>query len=454
MKRRYFGTDGIRDRVGGPLLQPEFLRALGFAWGACLVERADSDPVRVVIGRDTRESGPEVRASLLAGLAYHRVEVLDADVIPTPAIVHAIRHFGASGGIAVTASHNPAADNGVKLFGRSGVKLNDAEEVKLEARIEQALAASRDPMRPAAFRQVDALESYRESAERVLPAGALAGWTLAFDGANGPAVRVNPAVLRRAGAQLASLGGDAPPGLINDRVGSEFPERVCRLTTKVGARIGIIHDGDGDRVRFCDETGSLLDGDEALGLLALDADEQGRLPDRTAVFTVMSNLGLDASLQKAGISVVRVGVGDRCVQHEMLRRGFKFGGESSGHIIPGDLTSTGDGLLASLRMLELLIRTGKPLSALRRRIRLYPQMQESIDVGRKVPIDELPALRDEIRTLEGSLDGQGRLLVRYSGTEPKLRLLVEAPRSELVVDTMGRLRVAVEQEFGTGGACR
>ena len=445
MSARFFGTDGIRDRVDGPLLRAAFLRALGLAWGERLCLRSGARPPRVVVGRDTRESGAAVLQALGEGLVRHNVEIFDGGIAPTPAIAYAVKAFSADGGVAITASHNPATDNGIKLFDHEGIKFRDEEERALEEGILVQLekpwfpGPTPLPMTPIALR-----DHYRAFVTQGINPQGFPGISLVLDGAHGAAVAVNPGVLRAAGAQVTCLG-DAPNGSnINHDRGSEHPGELCRQTRVLKADLGMAYDGDGDRVRFCDESGSLLDGDEALGILAMGANARGVLAKSTLVVTVMSNLGLDHSLREVGISVVRVGVGDRRVQHAMLRHGYTLGGESSGHIICGERSMTGDGLLATLALLEVLRREGKPLSRLRQQIRLYPQLMESLFVERKIPIEEIPALQQGVEAVERDLAGHGRILLRYSGTEPKLRLLVEAETPTLAADTMHRLRQLVE----------
>jgi phosphoglucosamine mutase len=344
----------------------------------------------------------------------------------------------------ITASHNPASDNGVKFFGPDGSKLTDAEE----AQIEPAMEVPRAWEGAGIFSTESITQDYVEAVGRMLPPGSLSGWRVALDTANGATHLSSPAVFRALGAEVFALG-DSPDGAnINEGVGSEHPEALARLVLSAGARMGVAHDGDGDRCVLCDEKGVVLDGDEVLTLLATHALGNGTLAAKTLVATVQSNLGVDAAVQAAGGRVVRTDVGDRYVAERMREEGATLGGESSGHFIFLDSCPSGDGLVAALRVASVVLETGRPLSELRRALRKFPQRTESLVVREKRPIESMPELSAAIGGLVRELGARGRVLVRYSGTEPKLRLLVEGPTDAAVASGMDRLRAAARADFG------
>jgi phosphoglucosamine mutase len=429
MKRLYFGTDGVRGPYGGPVVNESFAARLGEAAGRWAGGRG-----RVLIGRDTRESGESLMRAVAAGLAAAGMTPVSLGILPTPAVARAVRQGDASLGVVITASHNPAADNGIKFFGGSGIKLTDDDEVRIESLLPDTCTAPL-PMIEAR----DVVTAYIESATALLPAEALNGWRVVLDTANGATCATSPAVLRRLGAEVVSLG-DAPDGRnINLAVGSEHPENLGRRVRETGARLGIAHDGDGDRCIFCDETGALLDGDEVLTLLALHALAKRTLAASTLVVTVQSNLGVDTAVGAAGGQVVRTSVGDRYVIERMIAEGAVLGGESSGHIICADTSPTGDGLIAALRVIQVMLDTGKPLSELRRGLVKFPQATRNIRVREKRELTDCTALTAAIAAIESELREKGRVLVRFSGTEAKLRLLVEGPTDAVVSAAIERL---------------
>lgn len=445
MSRRYFGTDGVRGRYGGPLVNEEFAARLGAAAGEWL-RSAGPDPAAaagsILIGRDTRASGVALELAVARGLHAAGFAPVSLGVVPTPAVAQAVRRWGARLGVVITASHNPAEDNGIKFFGPRGVKLTDAEELAIESCLGAPVAAPALALecRPAA------LAEYRATATALLPAGSLAGWRLVVDTANGATCAATPEVLRALGAEVLGIGDAPDGGNINAGVGSEHPQALAAAVRAAGARLGVAHDGDGDRCVFCDEHGEVLDGDEVLTLLGLHALAQGRLARNTLVVTVQSNLGVDAALAAAGGRVVRTNVGDRYVIERMLAEGAILGGESSGHIICAEVAPTGDGLVAALRVLEAMRATGRPLSELRRALRKFPQQTLALPVVEKRPLESMPELGAAVRAVEQELGAGGRVLVRYSGTEAKLRLLVEGPADDVVGAALARLRAAVARE--------
>ncbi|HOY53276.1 MAG TPA: phosphoglucosamine mutase [Opitutaceae bacterium] len=437
MKRQYFGTDGVRGPYGGPVINESFAARLGAAAGRWI-----GGSGRVVIGRDTRASGESLAAAVARGLASAGLTPVLLGAAPTPAVARAVRTQGAVLGVVITASHNPACDNGIKFFSRTGVKLTDEDE----AAIEQALP-SEVPASAAVFSTADVLADYMAATGAILPAHALRGWKIVLDTANGATCATSPAVLRALGAEVIGLG-DSPDGKnINAGVGSEHPGPLAQRVREVGARLGIAHDGDGDRCILCDERGEVLDGDEILTILATHAHRQGKLAAQTLVVTVQSNLGVDAALGALGGRVARTDVGDRYVIERMFATGATLGGESSGHIICSEISPTGDGLVAALKTIEVMLATGRPLSELRRALAKFPQRSLALKVREKRPLETLPTLPRAIEALERELGSQGRVLVRYSGTEAKLRLLVEGPTDAAVQAGLAQLEAATRSDL-------
>lgn len=438
MSRRYFGTDGIRGPFGGPVINVSFAARLGYAAGVWAGGRG-----MALIGRDTRASGESLAAAVAAGLRAAGLDPLLLGVLPTPAVARAVRQEGAALGVVVTASHNPAADNGIKFFSALGIKLTDTDEERIEA----LLPPDPRPARPGPVVRRNLVDPYIAAAAALLPSGALAGWRIVLDTANGATCGTSPYVLRRLGAEVVGLG-DAPNGEnINDGVGSEHPERLADRVVKEVARLGVAHDGDGDRCVLCDELGKVLDGDEILTLLALHALKAGRLTKGRLVVTVQSNLGVDAAVAAAGGMTLRTDVGDRYVIERMLAEGATLGGESSGHIICSEVFPTGDGLVAALKVIEVMRATGQPLSVLRQSLRKFPQRTAALKVRVKKPLADLPVVAQAIARVQSDFGASGRVLVRYSGTEAKLRLLVEGPTDQAVNTALARLEAAVHTEL-------
>jgi phosphoglucosamine mutase len=440
MKRTYFGTDGVRGPYGGPVINEAFAERLGFAVGSWLPKKG-----LVVIGRDTRASGVSLEAAIARGLSAAGAAPCSVGIVPTPAIARAVVAAGAVLGVVITASHNPAQDNGIKFFGPNGLKLTDEAELQIEGLIPTAPPETK--MSNELPLLLGASPDYISAVQSLLPAGALKGWNIVLDTANGATCTTSPAVLRGLGAEVIGIG-DAPNGQnINAGVGSEHPEQLAERVCSTRAKLGVAHDGDGDRCVLCDELGVVLDGDEILTILATHALQRGTLVKNAVVVTVHSNLGVDAAVGMRKGTVYRTSVGDRYVIERMLAEGAMLGGESSGHIICAEVSRTGDGLVAALKVIEVMLATGKPLSELRRVLTKFPQLSLALRVGEKKPLELLPGLLSVIRKLEEELGSQGRVLVRYSGTEPKLRLLVEGPTAAIVQDGIDRLERAVRSEL-------
>jgi len=438
MKRQFFGTDGVRGLYGGPVINEDFAARLGFAVG-----RWSGGAGVAVIGHDTRHSGGSLALAVARGLAAAGLQTVSLGMVPTPLVSRAVRTHGAALGVMITASHNAATDNGFKFFGRAGIKLTDADESAIERQLPATAPAAAEP----SFPVIDELGGYIAATSRLLPPASLRSWRIALDTANGATCITSPVVLRALGAEIIDLGNVPDGRNINDGVGSEHPEQLAACVRASGARLGIAHDGDGDRCVLCDERGDVLDGDEILTILALHALRQGRLAARTLVITVHSSLGVDAALAAAGGRVCRTPVGDRYVIERMRAEGATLGGESSGHIICSEIAPTGDGLVAALKVIEVMLATGRPLSELRRGLTKFPQLTRALKVRKEKPLETLPALSGAIAALERELGTQGRVLVRYSGTETKLRLLVEGPTSAVVQAGIARLETAARADL-------
>ena len=447
MKRVYFGTDGVRGAYGGPVINEAFAARLGAAAARWVRAAGAPGAPQILIGRDSRESGPSLAAALAGGFRAEGCAPLSLGVLPTPAVARAVRAAGAALGVVITASHNPAADNGIKFFSAAGRKLTDEQEAAIEALLPAAApAAATDWPQPGQI-VGRAVADYLAAAAAILPPGALRGWRIVLDTANGATCATSPAALRALGAEVVGLGAEPDGRNINAGVGSEHPEAMAAAVRASGSRLGIAHDGDGDRCILCDERGELLDGDEILTLLATHALQAGRLAARTLVVTVHSNLGVDAAIGAAGGQVVRTAVGDRYVVEAMAAEGATLGGESSGHLVFAEISPTGDGLVAALKVIEVMLQTGQSLSVLRRGLRKFPQASGAVGVRDRIPVADLPGLTAAIREVEAQFGPRGRVLVRYSGTEPKLRLLVEGPDEPAVRAALAKLEAAARAEL-------
>ena len=455
--RKIFGTDGVRGVANVEPVTAETALKLGRA-AAHVIARVDgrSHPPgarpKIVIGKDTRISGYMLENALVAGITSLGVDVLLIGPLPTPGVAYITRSLRADAGIVLSASHNPYEDNGIKFFRHDGYKLDDA----IEARIENLVFSGEiESIRPTAdnigraTRIDDALGRYIEFAKASFPKGlTLEGMSIALDCANGAAYKSSPCILRELGADL-HIAHNQPNGRnINAACGSTHPEEIARFVKKTGAQIGISHDGDADRVLLCDENGEVVDGDEIMAIAALDFLQAGRLAHNTLVATVMSNFGLDETLQKAGGKVIRTKVGDRYVIEEMMRGGYNVGGEQSGHMIFGDYATTGDGIVSALQILRIMAETGKPLSELKRCLSKYPQAQRNLKVREKRPLEQMPHILALVRDAEASLNGAGRVLLRYSGTEPKIRLLIEGRDAGFINTMADGIASAILAEIG------
>lgn len=446
--RRFFGTDGIRGTANVEPLTPATILRLAQA-GALEIGAGVSGRMKILIGHDTRSSREMIESALIAGLISMDVDVILAGVIPTPAVAFLTQQFAAHAGIAITASHNPWQDNGIKFFRADGYKLDD----EIEARIEARLLSAEPPPEGRPIGRVmcldDADARYIAAACATVPEGfSLHGMKVAVDCANGAAYRTTPGALGRLGAKVVISHAQPDGQNINRDCGSTHPEAIAELVRATGARVGISHDGDADRLILCDENAEIVDGDELLAITALDHLRRGALADNTLVATVMSNFGLEEALAPAGGKVVRSAVGDRYVLAEMQARGLNVGGEQSGHLIFLDHSTTGDGLVAALQILRVMVETGQPLSELKRALVKYPQAQRNLRVKSKPPLESLAGVRAAIAQAESALGERGRVLVRYSGTEPKVRVLVEGRDGAQIEGMADAIAGALTAEIG------
>jgi phosphoglucosamine mutase len=435
MNRKYFGTDGIRGRANGTIT-PELALKVGQAAG--LIFRRGDHRHRVLIGKDTRLSGYMIETALVAGFTSVGMDVFQTGPMPTPAVAMLTRSMRADLGVMISASHNPYDDNGIKLFGPDGFKLSDEVEQKIEELVDselvKKLAKSADLGR--ARRIDDGQGRYVEFAKRTLPRNlSLEGLRVVVDCANGAAYKVAPQALWELGAEVISMGVEPDGFNINRECGSTETAPLCRKVKEMRADIGIALDGDGDRVLIADERGHIVDGDQLLAVIAESWKTDGRLAKPGIVATVMSNLGLERYLDKLGISLARTPVGDRYVLEHMRAHGFNVGGESSGHIILSDYTTTGDGLLTALQLLAVVKKQEQPVSNVCHRFDPLPQVLKNVRYGSGKPLENAK-VRNAIKDAQARLDGHGRLIVRSSGTEPVIRVMGEGDDKVLVEEVV------------------
>ena len=448
---KLFGTDGVRGLANADLT-PELALALGRAAVGVLLAEGSGAPARpaVLVGRDPRASGTLLESALVAGILSAGGDVLAAGVVPTPAVAFLTRHFGAAAGAVISASHNAMPDNGIKFFGPEGFKLPDAVEDHIEAALgtqdhgaPRPTGAGVGVLRPAAD---DAVEAYLAHLLEGIPD--LDGLEVVVDCANGSAAEIAPEAYRRAGAKITAVAA-APDGHnINDGVGSTHPEHVQAALARSGARVGLAHDGDADRLLAVDEHGTLVDGDVILAICALDARDRGELPTNTVVTTVMTNLGFRQAMDHHGIAVTQTAVGDRYVLEAMRAGGHTLGGEQSGHLIFLDRATTGDGLLTGLRLLSVVARTGRPLSELATVMRRLPQVLVNVRVADRHALEGATAVWKAVEQEQVRMGDTGRVLVRPSGTEALVRVMVEAETQEEANATAERLAAVVAAELG------
>jgi phosphoglucosamine mutase len=446
MTRKYFGTDGIRGTANAHPITPEMALKVGQAAGLSF-RNGGKHRHRVVIGKDTRLSGYMIESALQAGFTSVGWDVFLLGPVPTPAVAMLTRSLRADLGVMISASHNPFADNGIKLFGPDGYKLSDETEIEMEALIDSQLGArlARSAEIGRAKRIDDAQARYIEFAKRTLPRNMrLEGLRVVIDCSNGAAYKVAPEALWELGADVVRIGVD-PNGLnINKDCGSTAPDALVRKVHEVRADIGIALDGDADRVIIVDEKGRIVDGDQLMAVVADSWREDGRLSAKGVVATIMSNLALERFLASLGLSLARTPVGDRYVVEYMREHGFNVGGEQSGHIILSDYSTTGDGLVAALQLLAVVARQGRPVSEVCHRFDPLPQVLKNVRFSRGAPLDE-DAVRQTIAGAEARLGASGRLVIRKSGTEPVIRVMGEGENPDLVEEVVNDIVQAISR---------
>jgi len=447
MARKYFGTDGIRGRVGEGAITPEFVLRLGWAAGQVLAEQsAKTGGSRLIlIGKDTRISGYMFESALQAGLISAGIDVGLLGPMPTPAIAYLTRTFQAQAGIVISASHNPFYDNGIKFFSGNGTKLDDELELAIEAKLEETMHTAAGLGK--AKRIADAAGRYIEYCKGTMPWGfALTGMHIVLDCANGATYHVAPRVFAELGAQVSSMAID-PDGLnINSDCGSTHPERLQAAVIAEGADLGIALDGDGDRVLMVDHKGELVDGDELLYIIAAHRHQQ-QMSCPGVVGTQMTNLGLEVALKSLNMELVRAKVGDRYVIEAMHEHQWLLGGESSGHIICRDVSTTGDGIIAALQVLKAVVEGEQPLHSLKQGMTKYPQTMINVRTPAKDKLANHPQVHQAVSDAEQKLNGRGRVLLRPSGTEPLVRVMVEGESQPLVREVAQQLAVVVERSL-------
>jgi phosphoglucosamine mutase len=455
--KRLFGTDGIRGVAGQAPLDPATIHAIGLAIAHHLSPALPSGSPRVLIGMDTRESSEWIAASLTAGLTAGGATVESAGVITTPAIAYLARARTFAAGIVISASHNPWQDNGIKLFGPDGYKLPDSTELAIEDEIFRRLEAPNHGSHDAARHSPPVDEADRVEYIRFLrsavPDLSLDGRRIVVDCANGAASAIAPqlfAELNENGGGEVILTHASPNGRnINERCGALHPEVVAAEVSAQSASMGITFDGDADRALFADEHGQVVNGDAVLLLAARDLAGRGLLPTSTIVATTMSNMGLEAALSRSGIKMLRAPVGDKYVLEQMLSTGAALGGEQSGHIIFSGRSTTGDGLLTALLLLDIVHRSGRTLAELTADLKTYPQVIVNVRVREKPPLHQVPSVAEAIASAEAALAGSGRVVIRYSGTESLARVMIEAESEPLMRHHANSIAEAIRAELGT-----
>ncbi len=445
--KRIFGTDGIRGTANIEPMTVETALKVGRAIGYLF--RNNHTKGRIVIGKDTRLSGYMLEAALVAGICSMGSDALLLGPLPTPGIGFITRDMRADAGIVISASHNPYQDNGIKIFDGEGLKLSD----KLEKELEELVFSGRiDHIRPTATqigkasRVVEAMGRYIVHLKRTFPSYlSLEGIKIVIDCAHGATYRVAPAVFSELGAQVVVMNNSPDGTNINHECGAVHPQAMAQKVVEEGAHMGVAFDGDGDRAIFADEKGNILDGDYILSICGVDLIKKGLLPDNTVVATIMSNMGLELTLAPYQGKVVRTAVGDRYVFEKMQQEGYSLGGEASGHIIFKTHTSTGDGIVTALQVLAIMVEQGKALSELAQGTIRLPQVQRSLTITKKPPLDSIPEIQKELEKAQEALKNRGRVVLRYSGTEPKVRIMVEGEDQQLINSLLDDLSQVVEK---------
>ena len=446
---KYFGTDGVRGEANVELT-PELAFKLG-RFGGYVLSQHETEAPKVFVGRDTRISGKMLESALVAGLLSVGIHVYKLGVLATPAVAYLVKTEGASAGVMISASHNPALDNGIKFFGGDGFKLDDEKEAEIEALLDATEDTLPRPSAEGLGTLVDYPEGLRKYEGYLVSTGTpLEGMKVSLDTANGAASTSARQIFADLGAQLTVIG-ETPDGLnINLNVGSTHPEALQEVVKESQSAIGLAFDGDSDRLIAVDENGDIVDGDKIMYIIGKYLSEKGQLAQNTIVTTVMSNLGFHKALDREGINKAVTAVGDRYVVEEMRKSGYNLGGEQSGHVILMDYNTTGDGQLTAVQLTKVIRETGKTLSQLASEVTIYPQKLVNIRVenAMKEKAMEVPAIKAIIEKMEGEMAGNGRILVRPSGTEPLLRVMAEAPTTEEVNYYVDTIATVVKDEIG------
>jgi phosphoglucosamine mutase len=443
---KLFGTDGVRGKAGDFPLDHDTVARLGAALVRALDGRGKS--LRFIIGRDTRESGEWIERELGRGVHAEGAAISSAGVIPTPATAYITRAMGFDAGLVISASHNPFEDNGIKVFSGRGEKFTEALERQVEDVVaDRAWSVPGGSLPP--VDHVDVVEAYISHARAALPdPGRLGRFRLALDCANGATTTVAPRLFAELGFDVTVIGNEPNGRNINLECGSTHPEMLARLVRDDGYRMGVAFDGDGDRAIFVDHTGAIVDGDAVMLLCARHMQSQGRLQGNAVVATVMSNIGLELALKQSGIELVRCPVGDKYVMEEMIKRGISLGGEQSGHIIFSDHLFTGDGIATALNVLRVMAETGRDLADLAAELVTYPQVLVNVRVRERQDLKSIPAIASVMEQIEQRLHGEGRLLVRYSGTEPLLRVMIEGKDQQQIQGWANEIAETVKTHLG------
>jgi phosphoglucosamine mutase len=446
MGKRLFGTDGIRGVAGDPPLDSTTVVALGVALGRDLQQRElGANPV--LIGMDTRESGPAIAAQLAHGLQISRVSALFAGVVTTPGVAYLARTGNFSAGVMISASHNPFQDNGIKVFSSTGYKLPDDEEHEIEEEIFRIVKDLPDTGVVDGLSQTCDVRPYLDFLLSTIGTR-FNGLKVVLDCGNGAASQLAPQLFSEAGAQVTAINNRPNGRNINLDCGALHVEKLVRAVVEAGADAGVAFDGDADRAILVSPLGHIVDGDAEMLIAARQLQADGHLAGNMVISTVMSNLGLEKALGRLGISMVRTPVGDKYVLEEMLRRKAALGGEQSGHVIFGEYATTGDGMLTALKLLETSVRQKATLDVLASDLTVFPQLLVNIRVANRKPLEDLPGVMAQIHACETALDGVGRVVVRFSGTEPLARVMVEAPDMAQVECWAGRIATAIRTELG------
>lgn len=447
--KKLFGTDGIRGKANVYPITPEVALQVGKAIAHVFGAKGHGS-ARAIVGKDTRLSGYMIETALTSGLVSMGMDVLSVGPLPTPAIAHLTKSMGAACGIMITASHNPSDDNGIKIFGSDGLKLQDEIELAIEKEILGGEINSehiRTSLLGKAYRIDDAAGRYIEFAKSSIKNRSLNGLKIVLDCANGAGYKIAPYIFRELGAELITMATTPDGYNINDNCGATHTESMSKMVKEHNADLGIALDGDADRVIFCDADGNIINGDRVIAMCALDFKERGRLEKNTVVVTSMTNLGFHKAMQRAGINIAVTGVGDRYVIEEMKQHGYNIGGEQSGHIIFMDYVTTGDGIITALHVLKTMLKKGETIAKLADCMDEFPQTLTNIEVKEKREIKDCKELDKIIRDCDYALGKNGRVIVRYSGTENKIRILVESAEEKEVESWSAKIADVVREEL-------